>query len=77
LGREAVIDTEPRETGVGERFEEGLDVGAFAAFVEAAAMNENGSGERAGTVGNVKIQQDGLAVGLRIFNVFLVERRGK
>ena len=69
LGREAVVDAEPGEASVRERGEERADVGAFATGIEAAAVHEDGDGEGAGAVGNVKVKQQGLAAGSGIFDV--------
>lgn len=71
--REPVVDTEPDEPRVCERLEQRPDIGALAALIETAAMHENGSGERAGAVRDVQIEQDGLAVRAGIFYILLVE----
>ena len=57
FGSEAVIDAEPRKSGIGQGVEKGPGVGAAAPLVKAAAVNEDGRRKRSGTVGNVKVEQ--------------------
>ena len=72
-GREAIIHTEPGKAGIRQWLEQRADVGAFAAFVEAAAVYEDGGGKRAGAIGYMKVQQDGRATGFCVLDVFKID----
>jgi len=72
-GGHAVVDGEPGEIGFGEDFEDGADVAFLCAFVEASAVDDDGSGERAFTVGNVDVEEEGFAVGAGVFDVEFVQ----
>lgn len=75
-GSQAVIDTEPGEAGSGERIEQGPDVGPFAAFVEPAAVDQDGGGKWPRPVGYVQVEEQGLVVRPGVFDVLLIEWRG-
>src|SRR5579871_3425817 len=75
LGGHPVVNAEPGESSVGQEIEERADIGALAALVEAAAVDQNRRGEGTGAVGYMEIEQDGLAARARILHIFLIERR--
>ena len=73
LRRQPVIDAEPGEARLRERLEQGTDVRALAALIEASAMDKYRCWKRARTVGNVQVEEQRLPARVAIFNVFLVD----